>query len=179
MANFTRRAIKEAFTSLLEERPLNDITVKDIVERCGINRKTFYNHYRDIIKEDAESIIQAYPSVFSIVEGFDAVIEFASRRRRAILHIYRSVSWDVFERKLMQVCEYFVRSYVDTALAQENISPEDRKTIIDYYKCVCFGLTVDWLDSGMSEQYMKSIRRIFLLKRDMATEAAVLLRDQV
>ena len=112
------------------------------------------------------------------MEGFDAVIEFASRRR-AILHIYRSVSWDVFERKLMQVCEYFVRSYVDTALAQVDISPEDRKTIIDYYKCVCFGLTVDWLDSGMSEQYMKSIRRIFLLKRDMATEAAVLLRDQV
>ena len=186
MANFTRRAIKEAFTSLLEERPLNDITVKDIVERCGINRNSFYYHYQDlpalieeIIKEDAESIIQAYPSVFSIVEGFDAVIEFASRRRRAILHIYRSVSWDVFEGKLMQVCEYFVRSYVDTALAQENISPEDRKTIIDYYKCVCFGLTVDWLDSGMSEQYMKSIRRIFLLKRDMATEAAVLLRDQV
>ena len=31
----------------------------------------------------------------------------------------------------------------------------------------------------MSEQYMKSIRRIFLLKRDMATEAAILLRDQV
>ena len=40
MANFTRRAIKEAFTSLLEERPLNDITVKDIVERCGINRNS-------------------------------------------------------------------------------------------------------------------------------------------
>lgn len=35
MANFTRRAIKEAFTSLLEERPLNDITVKDIVERVA------------------------------------------------------------------------------------------------------------------------------------------------
>ena len=48
MANFTRRAIKEAFTSLLEERPLNDITVKDIVERCGINRNSFYYHYQDL-----------------------------------------------------------------------------------------------------------------------------------
>ena len=141
--------------------------------------------YRDYLKEqlvktgvEVRMNTEASPEMIES-EGFDAVIEFASRRRRAILHIYRSVSWDVFERKLMQVCEYFVRSYVDTALAQEPISPEDRKTIIDYYKCVCFGLTVDWLDSGMSEQYMKSIRRIFLLKRDMATEAAVLLRDQV
>ena len=85
MANFTRRAIKETFTALLEERPLNDITVKDIVERCGINRNSFYYHYQDlpalieeIIKEDAEAIIRAYPSVTSIVEGFDAVVEFAS-----------------------------------------------------------------------------------------------------
>lgn len=186
MANFTRRAIKETFTALLEERPLNDITVKDIVERCGINRNSFYYHYQDlpalieeIIKEDAEAIIRAYPSVTSIVEGFDAVVEFASHRRRAILHIYRSVSWDVFEKKLMEVCEYFVRSYIDTALAQEVTKPEDRKTIIDFYKCVCFGLTIDWLDRGMSEEYMRSIRRIFLLKRDMAAETAKLLRNQV
>lgn len=186
MANFTRRAIKETFIHLLEERPLNDITVKDIVERCGINRNSFYYHYQDIpalieeiIKEDAEAIIRAYPSVTTIVDGFDAVIEFAAQHRRAILHIYRSVSWEVFERKLMQVCEYFVGSYADTALAQEPIPPEDRKTIVDYYKCVCFGLTIGWLDSGMSEEHMRSIRRIFLLKRDMATEAARLLRDQV
>jgi len=165
MANFTRRAIKETFIHLLEERPLNDITVKDIVERCGINRNSFYYHYQDIpalieeiIKEDAEAIIRAYPSVTTIVDGFDAVIEFAAQHRRAILHIYRSVSWEVFERKLMQVCEYFVGSYADTALAQEPIPPEDRKTIVDYYKCVCFGLTIGWLDSGMSEEYIRSIR---------------------
>ena len=121
MANFTRRAIKETFTALLEERPLNDITVKDIVERCGINRNSFYYHYQDlpalieeIIKEDAEAIIRAYPSVTSIVEGFDAVVEFASHRRRAILHIYRSVSWDVFEKKLINFEEKF-----ETALAKK------------------------------------------------------------
>lgn len=37
MANFTRLAIKETFIKLLEERPLSEITIKDIVERCGIN----------------------------------------------------------------------------------------------------------------------------------------------
>ena len=39
MPNFTKRAIKEAFVALLDERPLNKITVKDVVEACGINRK--------------------------------------------------------------------------------------------------------------------------------------------
>ena len=39
MANFTRRAIKEAFTSLLEARPRNALTVYDIGERCGSQRQ--------------------------------------------------------------------------------------------------------------------------------------------
>lgn len=186
MANFTSRAIKETFIHLLEERPLKDITVKDIVEECGINRNSFYCHFQDlptlieeIIKEEAESIILAYPSVTSIVECFDAVTRFASHRKKAIMHIYRSVSREVFERNLMMVCQYFVCNYIDTALANMPVSEEDRSCITDYYKCVCFGLIIDWLDHGMAEAYTQSIRRIFLLKKDLAIEIAQLLQDQI
>ena len=48
MPNFTRRAIKESFLKLLNQRPLNQITVKDIVEDCGINRNSFYYHFSDL-----------------------------------------------------------------------------------------------------------------------------------
>ena len=48
MANFTKKAIKETFVELLEEHPLSDITIKDIVEKCGINRNSFYYHYHDL-----------------------------------------------------------------------------------------------------------------------------------
>lgn len=182
MANFTRRAIKETFLNLLEERPLGDITVKDIVEKCGINRNSFYYHYQDlpalmeeIIKEEAEDIIHKYPNVTSIVECYDALIEFASHRRRAIMHIYRSVNREIFEQYLMQVSEYFIRSYVDTALTHTEISQEDRQTIIDYYKCVGFGLVLDWLNSGMSDERAASIRRMFLLRKDLAEDVARML----
>ena len=48
MADFTKRAIKASFMKLLEERPMNRITVRDIAQDCGINRNTFYYHYQDI-----------------------------------------------------------------------------------------------------------------------------------
>ena len=38
MANFTKKAIADSFIKLLTERPLSQITVKDIVADCGINR---------------------------------------------------------------------------------------------------------------------------------------------
>ena len=186
MANFTEKAIKDTFITMLEERPLSEITVKDIVEKCGINRNSFYYHYQDlpalieeIVKEEAESIIEKYPSVSSIVECFDALIEFASHRKKAIMHIYRSLNREVFERNLMNVSEYFVSNYVSTVLTEESIEEADKKTISDYYKCVCFGLVLDWLNNGMTDEYAHKIRRIFLLKKDWAKEFAALLQGQV
>ena len=186
MANFTKKAIKESFIDLLEEHPLSDITVKDIVEKCEINRNTFYYHYQDvpalieeIVKEEVEQILKKYPSVSTIVECFDALIEFASHRKKAIMHIYRSVNREVFERNLMTVTEFFVSNYVNTALTNENIGTADKKTVVDYYKCVCFGLVLNWLNTGMTDEYAHEIRRIFLLKKDWAKEFASLLQGQV
>lgn len=186
MANFTKKAIKETFIALLEEHPLSDITVKDIVEKCEINRNSFYYHYQDIptlieeiVKEEAEQILKKYQSVSTIVECFDALIEFASHRKKAIMHIYRSVNREVFERNLMVVTEFFVSNYVNTALTNEDIGETDKKTVIDYYKCVCFGLVLNWLNTGMTDEYALEIRRIFLLKKDWAKEFAAMLQGQV
>lgn len=179
MPNFTRKAIKDTFLKLLDEKPLNEITVKNIVEECGINRNSFYYHFQDlpalieeIIKEESDSVIQKYSSVNTIVECFDAVTEFASHRTRAIMHIYRSVSRDVFEQYLMKTSHYFVQNYLNTALADENISADDKVTIINYYKCVCFGLVIDWLNTGLKEEYSTSFQKIFRLKIDMGVDIA-------
>ena len=48
MPGFTRQIILHTLTELMNEKPLSKITVKDIVERCGVNRNTFYYHFRDI-----------------------------------------------------------------------------------------------------------------------------------
>ena len=42
MPSFTRKAIMEAFLKILDEKPLGKITIRDIVDECGINRNTFY-----------------------------------------------------------------------------------------------------------------------------------------
>ena len=42
MPSFMKDAIKKTFVELLEELPMSSITVKMIVEKCGINRNSFY-----------------------------------------------------------------------------------------------------------------------------------------
>ena len=48
MASFTRKAIMDSFMKLVDQRPISKITIKDIVEDCGVNRNSFYYHYQDI-----------------------------------------------------------------------------------------------------------------------------------
>ena len=184
MANFTKKAIKETFVELLEEHPLSDITIKDIVEECGINRNSFYYHYHDlpdlieeIVKEDAEGIIKKYPSVKSIVECYDALIEFASQHKRAIMHIFKSVNREMFENYLMEVSEYLVRSYIEMAVSGTSIGESSRQTLTDYYKCVCFGLVIEWLNKGMKEEYAQEFRKILVMRKDLAPEIAKGLQD--
>ena len=68
MANFTKQAIKSSFLKLLNEKPLNRISVRDIVEDCGINRNSFYYHFQDIpallteiITDETDRLIADYP----------------------------------------------------------------------------------------------------------------------
>ena len=44
----SKKMINEALADLLTEKPLDKITVTDVVSRADINRGTFYAHYRDI-----------------------------------------------------------------------------------------------------------------------------------
>lgn len=44
----SRRMINEALAALMREKPLDKITVTDVVKRADLNRGTFYAHYTDI-----------------------------------------------------------------------------------------------------------------------------------
>lgn len=157
MTNFTKKAIKDAFAELLGEKPLAKITVKDIVERCGINRNSFYYHFQDIpslieeiVTEEADKIISEYHSIDSIEMGISAAVDFVDSNRREILHIYNSANRDIFEHYLWKVCDYIVNSYADE-LSKDGLPLEDNdvSAVVKFYRAVCFGFAMDYLRSGM------------------------------
>lgn len=46
-SNITKRALAAAMKHLMTEKPFHKITVSDICEVCGMNRKSFYYHFMD------------------------------------------------------------------------------------------------------------------------------------
>src|SRR5690606_18821708 len=43
----TNKALRKAISELIEEKPYEDITVTELVERANIARSSFYAHFRD------------------------------------------------------------------------------------------------------------------------------------
>lgn len=177
MPNFTKIAIKNSFIKLLNEKSLNQITVKDIVETCGVNRNSFYYHFQDIpalveeiVTEEADRIIAEHPSIDSIEECLNAALDFARKNRRAILHIHNSANRGIYEQYLWKVCQHVVSSYMDVAFAGKPIRDSDKELLIRFYKCECFGMVMEWLSSGMRDDMAEQIKRICELRRGMAEE---------
>ncbi len=46
-SNITKRALAAAMKELMAEMPFEKINVAQICEKCGMNRKSFYYHFRD------------------------------------------------------------------------------------------------------------------------------------
>jgi AcrR family transcriptional regulator len=64
----TRDRLGDALVELLVQKPFDDITVQDVLDRAGVSRSTFYTHYRDkndLFLSDAEEFFEGMATALS------------------------------------------------------------------------------------------------------------------
>ncbi|MBQ2718959.1 MAG: TetR family transcriptional regulator [Clostridia bacterium] len=111
MSSFTRQAIMDSFLRLLERKPFPKITVRDIVEECGVNRTTFYYYYQDIyaIVEDLfSSALLPYADMLrgnTRPSDLRDARDFATMHRRALLGLYTSLGHEAVRKYLFAVLD--------------------------------------------------------------------------
>ena len=152
----TKTAIIEAFQQVLEETPINKITVKTIVTRCNITRNTFY-YYFESIPELVEYHLTAMAD--QLLNSFDApnpreelgrVINYFSQRKKSVLHIYRYLPREQFLPILDKIAAYVIERSIRQATAEAPISEEDLTVLNRFYKGALVGVFLDWLEAGMN-----------------------------
>lgn len=98
----TKRSIKNAFIKLRSAKPLERITIKELVESAEISKATFYLHYRDIYdlsdslqKELIQNILQSLdqPELFlSDTTAFTSALFYAFSDHHSMIEILFSGS---------------------------------------------------------------------------------------
>lgn len=166
MPNFTKRAIIDSFVKLLNERPLSKITVKDIVEDCGINRNSFYYHFQDIpnllneVTIEQTNKICTFSEGETLAEGIETMLKYVVENKKAIYHIWSSSNKASYELQLMKMCEYITRKYITFFQYETSMEPGDKELIISFMKCALFGQLTDWLCHKMSYDIAACSRRL-------------------
>lgn len=162
----TKKAIIEAFQQILEETPINKITVKSIVERCSINRNTFY-YYFEGIPELVEYHLTAMAD--QLLDSFDdpnpreeltRVVNYFTQRKRSVLHIYRFFPREQFLPILDKIAVYVVERSIRQATAEVSISEENLAVLIRFYKGALVGGLLDWLEAGMNYDMNTMVERL-------------------
>ena len=156
MANQTEKIITQTLLLLLEEKALDKITVKDIVETCGINRNTFYYHFADIPaalswalnQEIEEHLGQAKPS--SVSDSFLEAIDYIEQHRKIMYHIYRSVHRETLIMYARDFVSHSLMRYEKDSLSVSPAFPSEEVELIRYFlQCFFIGMVIDWMENQM------------------------------
>ncbi|MBV8630069.1 MAG: TetR/AcrR family transcriptional regulator [Silvibacterium sp.] len=65
----TRTLLGDAFLRLIMEKPIEDITVQEVLDRAGVGRSTFYLHFRDkndLLLSQLERFLEHMSSVLMV-----------------------------------------------------------------------------------------------------------------
>ena len=167
MSQLTKKAIKKSFMKLLNDRPLDKITVKDIVEDCEINRNTFYYYYQDIYAlveeiflDETKEAIEKDIKDLSWQDGVMRAIDFALLNKKAIFHVYNSRSRKELERYLSQTIGKAVTEYIRIQAEGLHASERDIRLVSSFYSQAIKGLLLEWVDQGMKEDPVANLGRL-------------------
>lgn len=164
---YTRILIRDTFIKMLNETPLNKITVTNIVTKCNINRNTFYYYYPDIyaivtelFENEIQKVIYEYNDTLSWEEAFLLATTFALENRKAIYHIYNSIQREVLENYIFKVAGNVMVRYVEKINRNINAVNDDKELIAFLYQSALTQMLLYWISSGMKEDPEMLIRRV-------------------
>ena len=145
---YVEQKLAEALIELLNTRPLNEISVRELCNKAGVGRASFYRHFQskeEILERHAQSLIQKWAEEFEVAPD--------------------SRPWNVFESLFHHLKEHqsfyealhktgrdsILRAAIRTRIGlTSNLSNEDAYQKIFFADGIS-GWVEEWIDRGLPE----------------------------
>lgn len=178
MSQITKRALEQSLKNLLLKKPLTKITVSDIADDCGINRMTFYYHFKDIYDlvewsclEDAKHALDEKKTYETWQQGLLQIFEAVKENKPFILNVYRCVHREQVEKYLQPLVDQLILGVINEETGNMTIRDEDKQFIAQIYSYIFIGLMLDWIKDDMREDPQPLVDRLARLIKGSMSEA--------
>lgn len=156
----TRDRLGDALVELLVQKPFDDITVQNVLDRAGVSRSTFYTHYRDkndLFLSDAEDFFESMATALSrfgdkservapVQELFAHIAEvrpfYNALTESGRMHDVRELGQEHFARGIEQRLNEIPRA--------RTIPPDRRSAIARGFAGSLFSLLAWWVQHSMT-----------------------------
>lgn len=181
----TCQAISGALKQLMTQKPLERITVAEIMDTCGMRRQHFYYYFTDIydllrwtFEKEALELLRQQQGVSPWQNGFLHLFQYINQNRAVCLCALDSLG----KESLKQLLEADVSGIVDRAVrqtAEENglsaHSPEV-EVVICLVTIMMAGAVESWLRGELTQTPEELTRRIDMMFQDYIRGVALRLK---
>ncbi|SFD11616.1 dihydroxyacetone kinase transcriptional activator DhaS [Clostridium uliginosum] len=163
----TKKALANSLKELTKRLPLNKISVKSIVNDCGLNRQTFYYHFEDIYdlvewiyKTEGLESIEESRSYDTWIDGVKKVFLYIENNKEFCCNTLNSLGRNHLDNYLYSVTNDLVMGVVDEVSIGMNVKENDKEFIANFYSLAFTGLVTKWMKEGMREESNIIIKRL-------------------
>lgn len=176
----TASLMDEALLLLLEKKDYDRITVKELCEKAGVNRTTFYLHYEsmnDLLEETVVMINRRFTDSLSGVETGDLSKEVLTSDKylRPYLNLIKENkrAYKVIRQKenlfqTQKVFEGLYKTVFSPALSHFGVSERDKKYVFAFYTQGTTAIIGEWIDGDCADDVDMIIELI--MKHTLAYE---------
>ncbi|MGD9569666.1 MAG: TetR/AcrR family transcriptional regulator C-terminal domain-containing protein [Sedimentibacter sp.] len=150
MSFITKNMISSAFLELTNQKPIDKITVKDIVEKCTITRQTFYYHFQDIMdviewsmQQRMEEILNKSLKASSMQKAVRILVSSVEKHPEIINKLMNSQKREQTERLLINTIRSYMQEMIDKKELFMDMKHSDIKMAMNFYSYAIVGILLE------------------------------------
>lgn len=154
MAKSTKKEIMDTLAQLLQAKRLDDITVTELVEQCGISRQAFYYHFSDlygVVDYGVQAVLEELGA--DRPEEWRAVLEktltLLRENRTLVLNVYRAYERSYVEHDLRQWAMPLVEARTRQAARGYNVTEDQISFMTELLTQALASTVLSWVERGM------------------------------
>ena len=185
-----KREICAALKSLMAHKPLDKITVAEVMRICGMTRQHFYYHFEDIyaavrwmFKEEAVTLLREHEGVMLWQDGLLQLFHYLQENRAVCLCALHSISREHLKYFFQTDINAIIRNTIHEIAVQLHYPTNDREVelLTRFYVGALASIVEDWLLGEIRESPEELIRFTdqFLKEHVMGAQLRLAERERI
>ena len=165
----TKKMLAESLKKIMRKKVFSKITISEIIQDCGVNRKTFYYHFEDIyallkwiFEDEAIEVVKHFDLAVEYEEAILFIMDYVEQNDYLINCAYDSIGRDELKRFFyIDFSEMvFCIMHIVESVTGKVLDGEYKNFLCDFYTEALVGILVEWIKKHEADKRMQVIEYI-------------------